>query len=225
MGVRSATAALICGLALAWPGIAQARIDPYAQPTLVLEVDKKLEVGHRARVTATGIAPSLLLLTIFVDPLGATCPPAATDRPARAKVLISDLSVGDAYSVDARYRPMRPGTEMFCGYLGPSDAPAVKASEARIVHVALLRAAVARHTVPLALRRHGFARRVVRALEQHCRRTSRDAFACRFKAQFEGYKLVGKGGVRLTADGVTYRFRVRAQGVHFVLTDRNEERR
>ncbi len=91
----------------------------------------------------------------------------------------------------------------------------------RVVRSPRLRAPVARRTIATALRRHGFARRVVKSLRVKCRRRSRSAFACSFSAHFPGYRLRGSGQVALRG-GVSYRFRVRAQGVRFTLTDENE---
>jgi hypothetical protein len=84
-----------------------------------------------------------------------------------------------------------------------------------------LRESVAQRTVERALQRHGFARRVVKALKTDCRRRARDEFKCSFEAKFPGYSLKGRGSVRLTRK-LTYRFKVKAQGERFNLTDKNE---
>ena len=76
-------------------------------------------------------------------------------------------------------------------------------------------------TVRTALERHGFARRVVRSVEADCKRRGRYQFACRFSTRFPGYKLRGRGKVKL-GDSLSYAFRVKAQGVRLTLTDENE---
>ena len=87
-----------------------------------------------------------------------------------------------------------------------------------------LRARAAQRTVLTALKRHGFARRVVKSVKVDCQRRNRGAFACRFSARFPGYRLHGRGQVKLGIH-LTYRFRVVAQGVRFNLTDTNEKPR
>lgn len=223
------TLCLLCGVALAFAvapaATAEAQGGPYGEVALSLDVDGPLVVGHRATVTASGVAPSPFVLTVFADPLARPCPASAVGRPTEAEVLISGLGVDNAFSVDADYRPQSPGDLTLCAYLGPSeDMPAATATTSRIVRDPFLKASVARHTVPLALRRHGFARRVIHAVKPRCKRRGRQVFRCRFGADFPGYKLVGRGQVRMNAVGVAYRFRVRAQGVRFILTDSNEER-
>ena len=61
-------------------------------------------------------------------------------------------------------------------------------------------------------------------MEPDCHRRNRTEFACEFSAGFPGYQLKGRGRVRQEID-LSYRFRVKAQGVHFILTDENEEPR
>jgi hypothetical protein len=221
----SAALAALCavaGSALA-PGAASAQ--SLDQPSLVLSVGYPLEVGKPAPVRATGTAPSELVLSVFVDPLGAPCPEAAAERPGHAIVIAPDTIVVGAFSVGSSYEPDRKGPQTACAYLGPTTASSsARAAQEGFVNGALLRAAVARHTVPTSLRRHGFAKRVVDAVKQRCRRRARDEFRCRFEVHFRGYDLTGAGRVTLTADGVSYRFRVVAQEERFVLTDRNEER-
>jgi hypothetical protein len=223
------TLCVVCGIALVFAGApaatAAAQGDPYGEVGLSLDVDGPLVVGHTATVTASGVAPAPFVLTVFADPLARPCPGSAADRPTEAAVLVSGLAVDNAFSVDADYRPQSPGDVTFCAYLGPSeDLPIATATTSRIVRDPFLKASVARHTVPLALRRHGFARRVIHAVKPRCKRLGRQAFRCRFGARFPGYKLEGRGQVRMKPDGVAYRFRVRAQGVRFILTDSNEER-
>ncbi len=94
----------------------------------------------------------------------------------------------------------------------------------RVLRNPQLRAPVAKRTVLEALKSHGFAHRVVKAVEVDCRRRSRSAFACRFSAGFPGYRLQGTGKVKL-GDHLRYRFRVVAQGARFNLTDKNEKPR
>jgi hypothetical protein len=94
----------------------------------------------------------------------------------------------------------------------------------RVLRNPQLRAPVAERTVLEALKSHGFAHRVVKAVEADCRRRSRSSFACRFSAGFPGYRLSGTGKVKL-GDHLTYRFRVVAQGARFNLTDKNEKPR
>ena len=57
-----------------------------------------------------------------------------------------------------------------------------------------------------------------------CQRRSHAAFRCRFSSRFPGYLLKGKGEVELRAT-LSYRFRVKAQGVRLTLTDENEKQR
>jgi hypothetical protein len=223
------TFCLVCGVALAFAvapaATAVAQGGPYGEVALSLDVDGPLVVGHPATVTASGVAPSPFVLTVFADPLARPCPASAAGRPTEAEPVVSGLGVENAFSVDADYRPQSTGDVTLCAYLGPSeDLPVVTATTSRIVRNPILKASVARHTVPLALRRHGFARRVIHAVRPRCKRRGRQVFHCRFGAHFPGYKLVGRGQVRMKADGVAYRFRVRAQGVRFILTDSNEER-
>jgi hypothetical protein len=93
-----------------------------------------------------------------------------------------------------------------------------------VLRAPLLRAPVARRTVVTALRRHGFARRVWKSVRIDCNRRGRASFGCRFSSRFPGYRLRGKGEVKLRAR-LSYRFRVKAQGVRFTLTDENEKAR
>ena len=110
----------------------------------------------------------------------------------------------------------------FCGYLGPNQATTVDTSfTAREVLTPLLRAGAARRTIPLSLRRHDFAGRVIQNLDTNCRRRERSKFSCRFSSTFPGYSLKGRGPVRLARE-LSYRFRAKAQGERVVLTDENE---
>jgi hypothetical protein len=87
-----------------------------------------------------------------------------------------------------------------------------------------LSAGRAERTVATALRRHKFANRVVENLEQSCTRRGRFTFSCRFSSAFRGYSMNGRGPVELRRRGISYRFRVRAQGQTLILTDENEGR-
>ncbi len=91
----------------------------------------------------------------------------------------------------------------------------------RVVRVLRLRAPVAERTVVTALERHGFARRVVKAVHVDCQRRAYSAFSCRFSSHFPGYRLKGRGKIELGTK-LSYRFRVKAQGVRLTLTDKNE---
>lgn len=98
------------------------------------------------------------------------------------------------------------------------------AASFRVQRAPRLRAPVAQRTVVAALRRHGFARRVWRSVRIDCRRRGRAAFTCRFSSRFRGYRLRGRGEVEMRKR-LSYRFRVKAQGVRFTLTDENEKGR
>jgi hypothetical protein len=204
-------------------GQAAAADETPVEPSLTLQVDSNLVVGQGVPITATGTAPPGYSLWVLVDPGSTACPPDPTAQPDGSVVIVGGLPVGETFSVFGSYRPERTGQQSFCGYLrrSPTDA-AVIVIEVRQILEPALPAAVARQTVEVALRRHGFAARVVDALETHCRRQGRTEFACRFKARFRGYRLAGRGRVQRRGDDLTYRFRVRAQGVRFVLTERNE---
>jgi hypothetical protein len=105
--------------------------------------------------------------------------------------------------------------------VGNVGKPAVVAF--KVLRNQRLQGSVARHTVVTALKRHDFARRVVKSVHVNCRRSSRTVFRCKFSGHFPGYRLKGRGEVKLRAK-LSYRFRVRAQGLHFTLTDKNEAR-
>jgi len=94
----------------------------------------------------------------------------------------------------------------------------------RVQRAPRLGAGRAERTVVTALRRHGFARRVWKSVQIDCRRRGRAAFGCRFSSRFSGYRLRGRGEVKLRSS-LSYRFRVKAQGVRFTLTDENEKAR
>jgi hypothetical protein len=195
---------------------------PYS-PSLDLRLDKKLVVGHRATLRATGTAPEALAVWIVVDPSGRRCRATVSATPSRAITLVSGVPVAGQFSVSGRYRPRRAGSHSFCAYLSRGeDVPGVVAGRIRTVKSPPLAARVARRTIRVALRRHDFAERVIDEVDPRCRRRDRSTFACRFEAAFRGYRLEGRGRVQAAGKGVSYRFRVKAQGVRLVLTDENE---
>jgi hypothetical protein len=196
---------------------------PSVQPSLTLIVGHNPVVGRTVPVTATGTAASGYSVWIFVDPESTTCPPDPSYQPPGLAVIAPGVAVGESFSVSGLYQPDRTGQQSFCAYLWRSSTdPAVAAIEVRKVLRPPLPAEVARRMVEVGLKRHGFAERVVEALKAHCGRRGRTVFGCRFEARFRGYRLSGHGWVRQLDDEITYRFRVRAQGQRFVLTDHNE---
>jgi hypothetical protein len=197
----------------------------FATTSLTLQVDEKVVVRRRALIRASGSALTPATLSIFVDPAGRPCPQTAAERPLGAAAIVSSLPVHGDYLAITGYRPIKDGLQAFCAYLGPSEfVPTLTATATRDVSLPPLAEAVARRTVFSALRRHGFAKRVIAAVDRKCRRKSPLEFACAFTAEFSGYSLSGRGRVRLTSDGVAYRFEVEAQGERLVLTDKNEQR-
>jgi hypothetical protein len=216
--------AWLAGAAALAPSQAGAQ-DPVA-PSLTIMVEPNLVVGEQHAVTASGTAPSGYSVWIFVVPQGAGCPPDPSGQPAEAVSIASGVPVGESFSVLGLYRPESTGLQSFCAYLwrSPTDAAVAVITVREVLPpvAPLLREADARRTVELALRRHAFAERVVEALNEHCHRRGPTVFACRFKARFRGYRLAGHGWVRRLDAKVTYRFKVRAQGQRFVLTDGNE---
>lgn len=199
--------------------------DPSPVRSLTLELPDKLRVGTRANLRVAGNAFAGDELTAFVDPRGEECPSAADDEPKRAISLVSrDVDEG-AFLIKEEYRPEGAGDRTFCAYLGPSAGIAdVRASEERMVSPRRLRRLLARRTVVTALERHGFARRVVKSVQVDCDRRSPSTFRCKFADRLAGYRMRGKGKVKLGVD-LSYAFRVTAQGVRFTLTDENEEPR
>jgi hypothetical protein len=199
---------------------------PIAGRSLALDLPDKLKVGGLAVVEVEGFANAGDELALFVDPEGRACPSSASARPANAISLVeSEVAFDSFFQLEADYTPERPGLRTFCAYLGPSSEQAdVQANAERNVIQRRLRGSVARRAVVTALKRHGFARRVVKSVERNCRRRARNEFSCEFSSAFPGYRLKGRGRVRLGFD-LSYRFRVKAQGVRFTLTEINEERR
>jgi hypothetical protein len=222
VGLAAVCATTLGGGALQAPSAA-AQSPGSGAAALAVHVNKKLVAGQLAKVSATGTAPETLAVWIFVDPLARPCAATAAARPSEAITVVSGVPVGGAFSVSDRYRPLSDGSQTFCAYLSKGEAtPGVAAAATGTVKLPTLAARVARQTVKVALRRHGFAKRVIDATEQRCRRRNRFSFACRFEAAFRGYRLKGRGRVEVTAKGVSYRFRIEAQGARFVLTDDNE---
>jgi hypothetical protein len=116
------------------------------------------------------------------------------------------------------------GRHSFCGYLGPIEGSEyVTAFEQRRVMRPHLKKSRAHRSISRALRRHKFAGRVVKHLERSCRRRNRAKFSCRFSSKFPGYKMTGRGTVRLDRR-LKYRFRVRIGGLSIVLKRGNEGR-
>ena len=199
--------------------------DPVSPPgrSLELDVPGKLTVGRRATVVASGTAFADDQLSVFVDPKGKACPASAESVPRRMFSVVSEAPEEGGLRERGTYLPRRAGERTFCGYLGGAPGRAeVQASEKRRVTPRRLRESIARREVVDSLRRHGFARRVVKSLRVDCRRTGPSAFACRFSDGIPAYRLMGRGQVRLGVD-LSYRFRVTAQGVRFTLTDENED--
>jgi len=195
-----------------------------ATSTLALDVGDNLLVGRRIPVVADGFADPGRAVWMFADPTGAPCAPSPAAQPPESAPLASAVAVSGAFLVPAWFRLKQLGSHTFCAYLGPSPEVAdLVAAQERVVRRPRLRAAIAGRTVVIALRRHGFANRVVESLEQRCRRRGRTRFTCRFSVSFPGYELAGRGRVAL-GDRLSYRFRVEAQGREFVLTQSNEER-
>jgi hypothetical protein len=219
--LRSVTciAWVACSIAVApSPAVAQE-----VEPSLNLHVERNLVVGEPGAVTATGTASSGYSVWLFVDPRGSACPSDPAAQPARAISIATSAPVGASFAVSGLYTPRRADQDSFCAYLQRSSIdPAAAAIEVRTVLEPLLPSAVAVHTVVVALRRHGFAERVIGALDAKCRRRGRTWFACHFEARFSGYELSGRGRVQRLGGELSYRLRVAAQGERFVLTERNE---
>ena len=197
--------------------------DPFTPRSLAIGLPDKLSVGANATITIDGYAFAGDRLDAFLDPRGRVCPGSPVSAPPGAIQLVSELLGEGAFEIAQDYVPQRAGTRSFCAYL--TDAFGVQrlqVSEARPAIKPFLRKPVARRAVKRALERHGFARRVVKAHKADCRRRSRNVFSCRLSARFPGYKLKGRGLVRLGV-GLSYSFRVKAQGVRLTLTDGNEE--
>jgi hypothetical protein len=189
--------------------------------SLGLFVSPHLEAYKRATVRAEGFADTPLLLSVYEDLRGQGCSASPAGRGARTRVLIAER-VDGAFDVERRPKMKRPGRRTFCAYLGPDEDTASNAlAVGRRVLRPLLKAGRARRTVEAALRRHGFANRVVENLNESCRRRNRSEFECRLSSAFPGFRLNGRGPVELKRR-LSYRFRVVVQGQSFTLTDENE---
>jgi hypothetical protein len=203
--------------------VGQTPLEPRVRRWLSLSLPRRLEVDTRATVRVEGAANAGDELSVFVDPKGGECPSSASAPPVDAISLVSEVANDGVFRVTAAYTPRRLGDRSFCAYLGASSQEDhIQTSVNRRVIAQRLRASSARRTVVTALKRHGFAHRVVKAVKPDCHRRSRTEFACEFSADFPGYELKGRGRVRQDV-GLSYRFRVKAQGVHLTLTDENEE--
>ena len=193
--------------------------------SLLLSVPDKLKVGRRDRVAIEGFARAGDTLSVFVDRKGRACADSPLTQPPKVTQLISEVAQDGFYRLGEKYRPAKRGTQQFCAYLTPpSGLDQLQASETRKVKARRLRRSDAEAAAVRALRRHGFARRVVKGVDPECKRRRRDEFACTLEVDFQGYHLRGRGRVRLGLE-LSYRFKVKAQGVRFTLTDENEERR
>ena len=206
--------------------VGQSPLEPRVRRWLALSLPRTLEVGTRATVRVEGAANAGDELTVFVNPSGEECPSSASAPPEDAISLVSEVTDEGDFRATEAYTPRSLGDRSFCAYLGVSsdDQADIQASASRQVIAKRLRASPARRTVVTALKRHGFAHRVVKEVEPDCHRRNRTEFACEFSAGFPGYQLKGRGRVRQEI-GLSYRFRVKAQGVHFILTDENEDPR
>lgn len=191
--------------------------------SLRLFVGRHPLIRKRVTVRATGFAGSPQNLWIYADSRGRACP---AERPAqgpRVRKVVSGAVEGD-FRVRQLVKMKSRGRHSFCGYLGVAGGSSyATAFKTRLVRRQRLEASRARRTVARALERHKFARRVVKNLDRRCRRRNRATFSCRFSSAFPGYRLTGRGSVRLNKK-LSYRFRVRVNGQEIALTDGNEGR-
>ena len=196
--------------------------DPQSR-SLRLFVGHHPEVNKRVTVRATGFAEAPLKLWVSAAPGGGECPAGSSVQPPRAQRVLAGAVFGK-FRVEKRFEMKRRGRHSFCGYLGPAGGSEfTTAFKTRLVRRPRLKARTARQTVNRALRRHEFAGRVVKNVKQRCKRSSRATFSCRFSSSFPGYRLTGRGVVRLNKR-VSYRFRVRVRNLKIALTDKNEGR-
>ena len=201
---------------------AELRRGPYVEGSLALFGSSRIEQYKRAVVGAEGFASVPLQLWVYEDPRGRNCAANITGEPPGAQRLMTAVLVEGSFRERRRFKPTKRGEHAFCGYLGPGPATPIATSfKDRDVVKPLLKPGKARRTVPLSLRRHDFANKVVENLEANCRRRGRSRFSCRFSSAFPGYSLKGRGAVKL-ARRISYRFRLRVQGETVVLTDENE---
>jgi hypothetical protein len=197
-----------------------------ASPQRVLElfVSRRLTAFKRATIRASGIAAPPVRLWVYENVRGKTCPAVPAERSGRTRAVIDGLEVGGAFTEKRRPKMKKPGRHAFCAYLGPNEDTAHATSfTTRRVRKPLLTARRAERTVATALRRHGFASRVVANLEESCARRNRSEFQCRFASAFPGYLLRGLGSVE-RRKRLSYRFKVSIHGRSIVLTDENEGR-
>jgi hypothetical protein len=192
------------------------------QRALELFVSPRPTAFKRATIRASGVAAPPSRLWVYENVRGKTCPTVPAERNGRTRTVIDGVEVGGTFTEKRRPRMKKPGRHAYCAYLGPSEDTAYMASfTTRKVRKPLLTAGRARRTVATALRRHGFADRVVANLEETCSRRSRSEFQCRFASAFPGYFLRGLGSVELRKR-LSYRFQVSIRGRSFELTDENE---
>jgi hypothetical protein len=194
------------------------------EPSLRLFVGKHPQIDKRLKVRAVGFADSSLKLRVYVDPRGGACAAGPSAQPRRAERIISRTVSGE-FRVEKRHKMKSRGRHTFCGYLGAAAGGSgpTSDSKSRLVRRPRLKVQTAQRTVSRALRRHEFAGRVVRNLEQRCRRRNRATFSCRFSSSFPGYRLTGRGSVRL-GKRLSYRFQITVRGQRIALTDKNEGR-
>jgi hypothetical protein len=187
--------------------------------SLGLLVKRRLNAYKRATIRVEGVALPPLRLWVYENLRGTDCAGSPAERRRRTRMLIDGVSVEGDFDEQRRPRMKNPGRHAFCAYLGPDEDTATMTSFAtRKVRKPLLKASRAQKAVATALRRHGFADRVVAQLQETCVRRNRSAFDCRFSSVFTGYRLTGAGSVALKRR-LSYRFQVFAQGRSFVLTD------
>jgi hypothetical protein len=200
---------------------AGAPIEP-GDVSLQLSVHPIPEVRKPADIRAQGFTDVAVTLWVYEDPRGGGCAATPAARRFRTRTVIEGLQVEGAFDETRRLKMRNPGLHTFCAYLSPdpNSAWTITAIESR-VRSPLLRARRARATVPAALKRHGFADRVLGNLENRCRRRTRSKFSCRFSSAFPGYSLTGSGSVELRKR-LNYRFTVFAQGRALTLTNENE---
>jgi hypothetical protein len=193
----------------------------------------------RVRVTDAANNSATLTQSFTIDmtgpPVAITGPRRTGDRRPALQVSSTEPGATFACSLDGRPetpcgptftpgRKLKPGRHRLVATAfdalenpGPSQS-----FRFRILRPAL-RESLARSTVASALRRHDFANRVIKNLDEDCNRRSRFKFACSFSSSFPGYRLTGSGIVQ-RRKRLSYRFSVRAQGRTIVLTDENEGR-
>jgi hypothetical protein len=192
------------------------------QRSLELSVKRRPVAFKRAFIRAEGVASPALRLWVYEKLRGKECAATPAERTGRTRMLIDGETVGGNFSEERRPRMKRPGPHAFCAYLGPDEDTVTRTSfVTRKVRKPFLSASRARETIKDALRRHGFANRVLANLSQSCARRSRSAFECQFSSSFPGYSLSGHGSVERKRR-VSYRFPVSIKGRSFTLTDENE---